>query len=130
MRVSVCIFTAIVAATGCVSVAMAEQTQRKELAMSDLGMEHGFRNDPMQWAENNTSLQGALVRLQILQTSRAGDTELIKAEIDKILAGQLPDGRLSDDEKQAMQFTAERLIRLAELGCPSDRAEVKKAVAE
>jgi hypothetical protein len=90
---------------------------------------YGFRYDPMKWVSENKSLQGALVRSRGLQTPKAGDTELVQAEIDKILAAQLPDGLLSDDEKHAMQFTAERLIRLAELGCPSDRAEVQKAVA-
>ena len=90
---------------------------------------YGFRHDPMRWVSADESLQGARVRSQVLQTPKAGDTELVQAEIDKILAAQLPDGRLSDDEKHAMQFTAERLIRLAELGCPSDRAEVQKAIA-
>ena len=74
---------------------------------------YGFRYDPMKWVSENKSLQGALVRSRGLQTPKAGDTELVQAEIEKILAAQLPDGLLSDDKKHAMQFTAERLIRLS-----------------
>ena len=47
MRVSMCIFGAIVAATGCVSMTVAEQTRRKESVMAESPMEYGFRYDPM-----------------------------------------------------------------------------------
>jgi len=90
---------------------------------------HGFRQDPMTWVEQDRTLQGAMVRTRVLGKPRRGDRKLMQAEIDKILAKQLDDGRLSDDPNHSYQFTAEALIRLAGMGCPAGRAEVKKAVA-
>ncbi len=103
--------------------------QGKEGGMAVKAVEYGFRHDPMQWVAKDRSLQGALVRTLVLGEPKRGDRKLIGAEIDKILGKQLDDGRLSDDPNHSYQFTAEALSRLAELGCPADRAEVKKAVA-
>ncbi|NQU41156.1 MAG: hypothetical protein HQ523_14485 [Lentisphaerae bacterium] len=97
--------------------------------MSEMWLEYGFRYDPMLWAAQDESLQAVLVRSEVLERPQAGDAELVEAEIDRILAAQLPDGRLSDDKQHAMQVTAQQLIRLADLGCLSDRMEVQKAVA-
>ena len=104
-------------------------TQTKEETMAEEGLKYGFRYDPMKFVESDRSLQGALLRTLVLDSPKPGDGKLIQAEIDKILAEQLPDGRLSDDPKHSLQFTAGKLIRLAEMGCPNDRPEVKKALA-
>ena len=103
--------------------------KKKEETMADQSFEYGFRHDPMKFVENDATLEGALARTFVFEKPKPDDQKLIQAEIDKILAAQLPDGKLSDDKDHALQFTAERLIRLAELGCPADRAEVQKAVS-
>jgi len=91
--------------------------------------QYGFRHDPMRFVESDRSLQGARVRTFVFAKPKRGDRKAIQAEIDKILAGQLADGRLDGHPKHGYQFTAGKLIRLAEMGCPAGRAEVKKAVA-
>ncbi|GAH75262.1 unnamed protein product, partial [marine sediment metagenome] len=90
---------------------------------------YGFRYDPMTWVERDRSLQGAMVRSLILDQPRDDDGDALGREVEKILGGQLPDGRLDDHPAHGLQFTAGKLSRLAELGCPSDRPEVVKAVA-
>jgi beta-lactamase regulating signal transducer with metallopeptidase domain len=102
----------------------------EEAAMSeDTEVEYGFRHDPIGWVESDRSVQGAMVRTFVFERPREGDGDLIEAEIGKTLGAQLPDGRLSDDADHSFQFTAEALIRLAEMGCAADRPEVGKAVA-
>jgi len=101
----------------------AAAAQRKEAEF-----EYGFRHDPVRFVENDKSLQGAMVRTFVFEKPKPDDKKLIQAEIDKILAAQLPDGKLSDDKDHALQFTAQKLIRVAELGCPASRPEVQKAI--
>ena len=119
----------IVAIVGCVGPSAREQMEGKEAAMTDLDFKYGFRYDPMAFVEKDRSLQGALVRTLVLAKPKRGDKKLIQAEIDKILSKQLDDGRLDDHPKHGYQFTSGKLIRLAEMGCPAGRTEVKKAVA-
>ncbi len=83
-------------------------------AMAAPTLEHGFRQDPMTWAERDGTLQGAMVRTLVLGKPKRGDKKLIGAEIDKILSQQLDDGRLDDHPKHGYQFTAEKLGRIAE----------------
>ena len=96
--------------------------------MSDVG-EYGFRHDPMEFVEKDESLQGAMVRKRVFDRPKPADAGLIQAEIDGILAKQLPDGRLDDHPVHGLQFTAEKLSRLAQMGCDPGRPEIEKAVA-
>lgn len=91
--------------------------------------EHGFRYDPMEFLDQDESLQGALVRKLVFGRPNPGDEELIQGEIDGILAKQLPDGRLDDHPVHGLQFTAEKLSRVAQMGCDPGRPEIDKAVA-
>ena len=90
---------------------------------------YGFRYDPMEFVNESDALQAALMRKSVFGSATAEDAGLIQAAIDTILDGQFPDGTLSDDPDHALQFTSQALGRLAEMGCPSDRPEVRKAVA-
>ena len=69
------------------------------------------------------------MRAFVFGSAKLGDKEVVQAEIGQILAKQLPDGRLSDDKEHSFQFTAQALIRLAEMGGPAGRPEVQKAIA-
>jgi hypothetical protein len=84
---------------------------------------HGFRHDPMQFLQNDRTLQGALVRTFVFQQPHEADSAIIRAEMDKILAEQREDGTFGDTSKA----TGERLLRLLELGLPHDRPEVQRA---
>ena len=103
--------------------------RKAEAPAEEADLEYGFRYDPIKFVEEDQSLQGALVRTFISGKPKPDDKKLIQQEIDKILADQLADGRLSDHERHGMQFTAEKLIRVAEMGCPASRPEMQKAVA-
>jgi hypothetical protein len=89
---------------------------------------HGFRRDPMQYVEQSDSLQAALTRRLVFRKPRPGDDAVLARQIDEILAAQSEDGALSDDPQHRVQFTAERLIDLAELGVDPKRPEVERAV--
>ena len=83
--------------------------------------EHGFRYDPMKWAASDDSVPAALVRKHVFGEPKPGDEELLRKRIEEILAGQQPDGSLGDG-------AADKLLELLELGCPTDRAELKRAM--
>jgi hypothetical protein len=89
---------------------------------------YDFRRDPMQYVEQSDSLQAALVRRLVLGKPRPGDEDVLTRRIGEILAVQSADGALSDDPQHRVQFTAERLIDLAELGVDPKRPEVRRAV--
>ena len=104
-----------------VSLCCAQPGQEEGQKMS---FEHGFRYDPMNWVENDTTLQGALVRRDVLKQPKAGDEQIIQGEIAKALAEQKPDGSFgatSDD-------TGGQLHRLLDMGIERDRPEVATAV--
>jgi RNA polymerase sigma-70 factor (ECF subfamily) len=101
----------------------AEKLQRGEEAFR-----HGFRQDPMQFLDSDQSLQGAMARTFVFQSPLEGDRQILQKRIDEILAEQLDDGTLSDDEQHRIQFTAEKLIELAELGADPGSPEIKRAI--
>jgi hypothetical protein len=103
------------------------ETSAKEGKM-DTTFSYGFRHDPMKFVEGDESLQGALVRTFVFQRSSLRDQKIIQQKVDDILAKQFEDGTLSDNEHHRIQFTAERLIELAELGCDPERPKVKRAM--
>ena len=77
----------------------------------------------MKWLESDETLQGAKVRILVLNRPHDGDRELLQAEIGKILSEQNDDGSFGEEGKA----TAEKLCRLLELGCPADKPEVQRA---
>lgn len=88
------------------------------------GLTHGFRADPMTFVENDDSLQGALVRTSVFEQPKRGDAATIQKRIDEILAEQREDGSFADTSKE----TGERILRLLQLGFPSDSPEVERGV--
>ena len=80
----------------------------------------GFRLDPMAWIDSAGTVQAAQVRTVLLGRHLPGDTELLRQEIDGILATQDGSGALGDN-------TAGRLIRLERLGCAPDHPVVQRA---
>jgi hypothetical protein len=106
-----------------------EKDDGAEKLQQDKGMlQHGFRHDLMQFVESDRSLQGAMVRTLVFQQPQTGDKQILQKRIDEILAEQSDDGTLSDDEQHGIQFTAEKLIELAELGADPGRPEIKRAI--
>ena len=98
------------------------------VALKKMGIQYGFRYDVTNCLRSDDSLQGAMVRTLVFNAPKDTDADIFAAEIDSILAGQLPDGRLDGHEIHSLQFTAGKLIQLAELGVRGDRPEVQKAV--
>ncbi len=87
-------------------------------------MAHGFRHDPMTFVDKDPTLQGALVRALGLAPPKESDAAVIQAKTDEILAEQREDGSFGDTSKE----TGERLLRLLQLGFPSDSPEVERGV--
>ena len=84
---------------------------------------HGFRYDPMVFVEEDAGLQGSLVRTFVFHRPREGDSDLLNAEIEKVFAGQKPDGSLRATSKE----TGSQLLSALQFGCPHDRPEVGRA---
>lgn len=85
--------------------------------------EFGFRYDPMEWVEEDKTLQGALVRTFVFQRAHAGDREAIQTKVEGILAKQGDDGSFGDTSKE----TGHELLTLLQLGVDTNRPEVKRA---
>ena len=121
---------AALAIAGCLGTPAAKQDEEpgaKPVAAQTF--RHGFRYDPMDWVENDRTLQGAKVRTLIFKRPLPGDEELIQKEIDRIFATQTEDGTFPDDHEQGVpDATGGALLGPIELGCRPDRPEVKRAV--
>ena len=89
--------------------------------MADIELDHGFRYDPMKWAESADTLDGAWVRTMVLGQPKEGDGAIIQEECDRLVAQQTDDGHLGEG-------TVGALMRLLDLGCPPDRPEFQKAL--
>ena len=80
-------------------------------AMSDAELDHGFRCDPMKWADSADTLAGAWVRTVLLKTPKEGDGAILRRERDRLFAMQTEDGHIGEN-------TVGALMRLLDLGCP------------
>ena len=100
----------------------------REAGLEGQGLRYGFRHDPLEFVKESDSLQAALVRRLVFRKPLPGDAAVLAKRIDEILAAQNEDGTLSNDPQHRAQFTAERLIDLAELGVDPQRPEVQRAV--
>lgn len=92
---------------------------------------HGLRYDPMQWVDTDTSLTAAKVRLHVFGRATARDSALFEREVAEILADQKPLGGFegTDDHGRFQWKTAERLMRLYDLGVDTNRPEVRMAIS-
>ena len=106
----------------------ADEIERALAAMGEPAFRYGFRYDPAAFVESNKSLQGAKIRALILGRPLEGDGALLDAKKKELISGQLDDGLLSNDPRHRVQFTAEKLIRYAELGGSREHPAVKKAI--
>lgn len=85
-------------------------------------LRHGFRCDPMEFAERSQTVQGALVRRDVFHMPQPGDEAILEKRIGEILARQKTDGHLAD----GIKGTAERMLELIELGVDPKRPEVQR----
>jgi len=70
------------------------------------------------------------VRRLVVGAPQPGDAAIVLEEVDKILAGQTPDGSLADPEnKGAIKATGNGLVKLLEMGCSPDEPRIKRAAA-
>ena len=74
----------------------------EEKHSSATGFRYGFRVDPMDFVENGTSLQAALVRSMVFGRPTPGDKGQIEAHFAEVLSKQKPDGSLEDKHRQGV----------------------------
>jgi hypothetical protein len=89
-----------------------------------MGLQYGFRHDPMPFIEESDSLQAVLIHRHVFHTPKPGDEAILTARIDEILAGQREDGLLDDRG----HGHASALMELADCGVDPARPEVRKAI--
>ena len=110
----------VAATTGCLT----REARNMDSAGADTRRpRYGFRHDPMQWVENDRSLQGALVRGQVFDQPGGGDGALIRQEIEKVMWEQLANGSFGNDPAK----TAKEVRRVLDMGCAVDDARVQRA---
>lgn len=90
---------------------------------SEQTSDYGFRYDPLQFVENDRSVQGAKVRTFVFQRPKEGDNQLLKLQVEGMLAEQREDGSFGDTSKD----TGSQLLELLKLGYPQNRPEAKRA---
>ena len=78
--------------------------------MTTRELKYGFRHDPMEWVENDGSLQAALVRKLVLDRASEGDEETIESHFRETFAKQSPDGSLEDEHDQAHFLDGEERV--------------------
>ncbi|MBT3266246.1 hypothetical protein HN371_03780 [Candidatus Poribacteria bacterium] len=86
---------------------------------------HGFRHDPMSWAQTDDGLEAAIVREQVLGTPAEGDARALADAVSEVLAGQNSDGGFGDDS----DGTAGAILKLLDLGVAADTREMREAGA-
>ena len=118
---SLAVAVGVAATTGCLT-REARGMGRARAGRREL--RYGFRYDPMEFVENDRSLQGALVRTQVFLRPAEGDEELIRQGIGKVLSEQLEDGSFESDPGK----TAGRIRRALGLGCAADDARVQRGL--
>lgn len=88
---------------------------------------YGFENvapdvqDLMEWVQSTDTLDGAWVRTMVLGHPWEGDKAIIRKECDRLFAQQTADAHIAEN-------TAGALMRLLDLGCPTERPEFQKAL--
>jgi hypothetical protein len=87
------------------------QTEQHGFGLEDIA--YGFRHDPMDRAHSDETLEGAVVRAQVLRTPGEGDHARIAAAVAELLAGQNADGGFGGDG----DATTATLLKLLDLGC-------------
>ena len=99
--------------------------------MTTAEFKYGFRYDPMKFVEGGDSLQAALVRTMVLDRPKPEDAERIEAHFQTIFAKQRPDGSLDDPHDQGLlAATGQQLLSLLDMGCSTDRPEMKEGSSE
>lgn len=101
----------------------ANPVKGRNMTTEKADFEYGFRYDPMTWLRDSRSVPAAQVRTFLLKRPAPGDDDILRDEIERILAEQRDDGSLGGEQ------TVGKLIRLKRLGCSPDREEVRRAVA-
>ena len=96
--------------------------------MSETQFEYGFRYDPMQWVENDSSLDAAEVRRLVLQNPKPQDRQVFARQIDAQLAEQQDDGSIGTHPLHPVLITSEALVELAKLGASAEEPRVKRAL--
>jgi hypothetical protein len=118
---------ATVAAAWYAGLGLQAQTEGEYTTMADLDIEYGFRHDPMDWVNECTSLEAALVRKDVLSQPKPGDEAILQKRIDEILAQQGEDGALSGHPLHAVTQTGKSIREAIELGAAPDDPRIKRA---
>jgi len=54
--------------------------------MTQSQQDYGFRHDPMEWVENDASLEAAMARVNVFQQSKEGDIDIVRDAAAELLA--------------------------------------------
>ena len=82
------------------------------------GIRYGFRYDPMEWVQNDESLDAAKVRTFVFKQPKAGDRDQLLQKAEELLAKKDEDGSIPGDA----------LIGAVSMGCSPDRPEIQQAL--
>lgn len=99
-----------------------------------MGLEYGFRHDPMDFVENSDSLQAALVRRVVFDRPSPGDEDLIEqhfAELfEEILGKMVPEQPPATEEEwvEVARGGGGQLVQLLEKGCPRDHPDMQRVI--
>ena len=93
-------------------------------------LDYGFRNDPMQFVENDPSLEGAVVRTLVFKETRPGDEKLIHDELKrlKVFESRNAECQTGACEGPPFKINCENLLRLVQLGASDDHPELRRAL--
>ncbi|MCP4590850.1 MAG: M56 family metallopeptidase [bacterium] len=100
-----------------------------ETAMTDQ-LKYGFRYNPMEFADTDGSLEGALVRTFVFHEPHPGDRQMIQDEIAAIKVFEAPDSDGDGCGLPAIPFkvNCENLLRAVQLGATEEHPEVRRAL--
>jgi len=93
-------------------------TSREAEVTNRIELTHGFRYDPMEWVENETSVVAAQVRTFVLDRPKPGDERILQNRIDEILS----------QEKEGDGLDEGEAFHLLELGCSPQHPRIQQAV--
>jgi len=93
-------------------------------------LKYGFRFDPTEWLTTSADVDAVRLRVLVLEEPRAGDREILEAEIDKILTERQANGHIgAPNAEDPVAETGGKLWRLLELGCSTERPELQAAAS-
>jgi len=97
--------------------------------MSDTELKYGFRHDPMEWVNNDRSLEAAKVRRLVFGREIEGDQELLAEEVKKNLANEeVRQALVAEPDDGMLGIVGTWILDLLDLGCDPEQPEIKRGL--